>query len=238
MDELIAFRGENSSHAFHTNLLLKEKKNYLMDNHRMALWCWTQEIDVNKSYTIIHIDKHYDTLGNQVEVWAKEIKKDLKDMSVNEYDKLEYEVNAYEMYPVFRWDNNMPLFQYLYPENVKEYLFFTQKNGTIWEGMRNKITHYSAFNLVNDFHDYFEDLKDNIIVNLDIDYFFNNSIKKFVIFSDEAIQRIFRIISDIMRNQNNILTVALSPECCGGWKNSKDFINKFGPELGIGRISI
>lgn len=29
-----------------------------------------------------------------------------------------------------------------------------------------------------------------------------------------------------MKNDKNTLTIALSPECCGGWKNSLKFMEK------------
>jgi len=58
MEEIIPFKSKNSSFAFNTNLLVKEGNNYLMDNHRMALWCWIQELDLNKVYAMVHIESN------------------------------------------------------------------------------------------------------------------------------------------------------------------------------------
>lgn len=45
---LIPFRGRNHSGPINQNLLWHYRNIYLMDNHRAALWCWQQEINLIK----------------------------------------------------------------------------------------------------------------------------------------------------------------------------------------------
>lgn len=65
------------------------------------------------------------------------------------------------------------------------------------------------------------------IVNLDLDYFFHSSDDGYIqILSDEYI----RILAQKLRNCKhsiNVLTIALSPECCGNWGNAIHALNVF-----------
>jgi len=237
MKEIIPFKGENWSHALDTNLLLRKNNIFLMDNHRMAAWCWAQNMDLTRQYTIVHIDKHYDTsTHNQLDIYCQNIKSDLNSLSAKEYDELTYEFCKNNWSKVFRWDNYIPIFHNLYKENIKEYLFFTQKCGMFWKEIDNITGHYSSFNLINDFPDYFEESKSNLIINLDIDYFFSDNHE--IIFTNVIIEKILNNLKELIKYKDNLLTIALSPECCGGWKNSMDFIKKFGNKVGLDNLPI
>jgi len=117
-------------------------------------------------------------------------------------------------------------------------MFFTQECGEFWKELDTITTHYSPFNLINDFADYFEQSKTNLIINLDIDYFFSDYPKYEIIFSDKIIDGILDNIKKLIVESNNVLTVALSPECCGGWQNSISFIKKFGHKIGLNNVPI
>jgi len=59
-----------------------------------------------------------------------------------------------------------------------------------------------------------------LILNLDLDYFFleigDNTIQ---VFTDDYIEAIAKSIKLAMDNIQ-VLTICLSPECCGGWENA------------------
>jgi len=73
----------------------------------------------------------------------------------------------------------------------------------------------------------FSESSERLIINLDIDYFFCDYPEYFMLFSDIAITRLIRDIMNLASDQKNILTIALSPVCCGGWENSLEFIRKY-----------
>ena len=227
MDKLIDKKTRNGSFCFDTDLLYKEENIYVMDNHRTAAWCWANHIEENEKYTVIHIDKHYDTLGNQIKEWTEPINNGLKNLSFDEYDKIEYQKNKYERYKVFRWDNYIPLFHHYYSNQITEYVFYTHNFGTIPDILKKHITHCSAYNLFNCFYDCCAKLEETIIINLDIDYFFYDNPQYNLLFSESAIEKLFEGIMTLVRNKKNILTIALSPECCGGWENSLAFMRKY-----------
>lgn len=227
MEKLIDNNPKKGSFCFETNILYRKENIYLMDNHRMAAWCWANHIDDNKKYTIIHIDKHFDTLGNQIDLWTNSIKSGLKELSFQEYNNIEYQKNKFEKYKVFSWDNYIPIFHHYYSNLVKEYVFYTHNQGSIPKNLEKHITHCTSYNLINNLFAYFSESDDRLIINLDIDYFFCDNPTYFIFFSDYAIERIIEDIMRLVDNKKNILTIALSPECCGGWENSLEFMRKY-----------
>ncbi|WP_110011323.1 cupin domain-containing protein [Chryseobacterium sp. AG844] len=61
--------------------------------------------------------------------------------------------------------------------------------------------------------------RNGLIVNLDIDYFYSQHKKLYKIYSDELIINVATILLENM-DKIDVLTIALSPECCGGWENA------------------
>lgn len=227
MEKLIDIKERNGSFCFDTNLLYKKENIYVMDNHRTAAWCWANHIDEKEKYTIIHIDKHYDALGNQIKEWTEPIKNGINGLSLVEYDNIEYQKDKFERYKIFRWDNYIPLFHYYHSGQINGYFFYTHNRGGIPIDLKEHIEHCPSYNLFNDFFALYAESKENLIINLDIDFFFCDTPHYYILFSDYAIESLFEGIMTLIKNNNNLLTIALSPECCGGWDNSLAFVEKY-----------
>lgn len=75
---------------------------------------------------------------------------------------------------------------------------------------------------------------DKLIVNIDLDYFFtNDSEEYFQLIDDEFITKFFiKVKSGITNKKITCLTICLSPECCGGWKEAERILNIAKKELG------
>lgn len=232
MEKLIDNHPRNGSCCFDTDLLYKKGNIYLMDNHRMAAWCWVNEIDDNEKYTVIHIDRHYDTLGNQIKQWTGPIINGLKSLTLSEYDSIDYQKDI-KRFKIFRWDNYIPIFHHYYSNTVTGYKFYTHNRGHIPENLKEYITHYSSSDLINNFYVLFCKSEQRLIINLDIDYFFSESPKSRIVFSDAEIKTIIKAVMELASDRNNVLTIAISPECCGGWEKSLNFIRKYFSEYGI-----
>ncbi|MCD6556681.1 MAG: hypothetical protein J7K64_05745, partial [Bacteroidales bacterium] len=75
------------------------------------------------------------------------------------------------------------------------------------------------------------------IVNIDLDYFFQkiddtDVTLKFI--SNEAIDFFIGKIKTYLSNDKiKVMTIALSPECCGGWENSLELMNFFAEKLDL-----
>ena len=57
------------------------------------------------------------------------------------------------------------------------------------------------------------------IINLDLDYFFLDNDEYYQHLSDKYIKELCKNINESIENIS-VITISLSPECCGGWKNS------------------
>ena len=58
---IIPFKGRYAEDSTKDiSFLWKFNNIYIMDNHRLALWCQLQHFDESRKYDIHHIDAHYD----------------------------------------------------------------------------------------------------------------------------------------------------------------------------------
>ncbi|SCY06869.1 hypothetical protein SAMN05192588_0978 [Nonlabens sp. Hel1_33_55] len=226
MPHIIPFEGRQNSGTYKLNLLFQDDKTYLMDNHLAASWCWLREIDVNTQYNLFHIDRHYDLLKSQLDWWIEELERqnvDLQNIGIQELTALRYNPAEMRMndegYQILRWDNYLTIFNRIYPNVLNLTYFATHKDGDTLENLEM----YEPE--IWDLHEnmaYWINENDNHqwIVNLDIDYFF-------IKYEDEYLQfltddYVLKIAEEIKKSMEKIdvLTIALSPEFCGGWENS------------------
>jgi len=67
---LISWEKRDQSGPVNDNFLWQSDSLYVMDNHRLALWCWWQYLDNNPGYiNFVHIDRHYDALWHIAKPW-------------------------------------------------------------------------------------------------------------------------------------------------------------------------
>ena len=59
---LLPWKERGASGALKDNFLWRSERLYVMDNHRLALWCWFQHIEEWHNWTYVHIDRHFDAL--------------------------------------------------------------------------------------------------------------------------------------------------------------------------------
>lgn len=240
MKEIIKFKGKNSSWFKDLNLLCKENNIYVMDNHNAALWCWLQEIDSNEKYNILHVDAHYDTRSSHIDEWLNNIPNNLHELDIIDYLSLKYgDPNFEDVNAIMQWDNYFPIFHRLYKTNVNGYHFFTHKEGSMFEEMENKLDEYPIPGILN-YMDYIFDKKRagtyKWIVNIDLDYFFQSIDDTDItirFISDEAIDFFLKKIKKHLNDNIAVMTIALSPECCGGWENSLTLMDYFAKKLDL-----
>ncbi len=193
-----------------------------MDNHLCAAWAWLKELDVNNSHKLFHIDRHHDLLVDETHMKELIIDKNvqLPDLSFEEYCELSYKLDYSEYnYKLFQWDNYIRNIQVAYPNFYEETIFSFYDRACVHEDF---IVNEVSFDLLPDNISYWINREANSswILNLDIDYFFMSlSEHTTQIFTDEYIVSVAESINRALDNID-VLTICLSPECCGGWKNS------------------
>lgn len=216
--ELIS-KGESSSHT--DNVLWNKDKVYVMDNHRLALWCWFQKINKTKRYNLFHIDAHPDLNTNGV----SEFRDDLFSMKLSDYrQRMQTDINL----PLFRWDNYIEIFLEHYPQNIAHTISATHhlgSNKTLSEDVRV----YDLLKRVNSI--FFEKSYINEhpwIMNLDLDYLYSASPEKELLFSEDFLKGLASAINHGLSNgMIEVFTISLSPECCGGWEKAKRVLKYF-----------
>ena len=244
MENIIEFKGINTSWSNTLNLLQKEKNVYVMDNHNAALWCWLQEIDLKQEYNVLHIDRHYDTCSGQLEEWLSALPKNMENLSIDEYLSCRYnEANSGDLMPVMTWDNYFPIFHRRYRKNIKSYHFFTHREISLFDEMKSILTEYPVnglFNLMDYFFNTEETGEYKWIVNIDLDYFYQQidyTDTTLRMFSYEAIGYFLNKLKvKLKEGRIAVLTIALSPECCGNWEswdNSIILMKFFAEQLDI-----
>jgi len=196
-----------------------------MDNHRLALWAWFQKMNKGARYNLFHIDAHPDLSESAL----KDFQHDLWNMSLDDYRKA-WQKNINE--PLFRWDNYLEIFLQKYPECVGATFSATHHLGS----KKTLMSDVNPYELLKIFTGIFKgerfvnDL--NFIVNLDLDYFFSAQPEKAQLFSDDYIRSLKEALDlGLKSGLIEILTISLSPECCGSWEKAEVMLQKFGYSL-------
>jgi hypothetical protein len=214
----LTHRGDSASSK--DNVLWNEGNIYVMDNHRLALWCWFQKMQKGQRYNLFHIDAHPDMSESAL----KYFNHDLWKMNLNEYRK---EWQADINMPLFRWDNYIEIFLKKYPELVGKTISATHHLGSSKE-LSEEVKAYDLAKFMNSTFSgekYVNDLP--WIVNLDLDYFFSAAPEKVELFNDEFVESLSKSINKGLENgMIQILTISLSPECCGSWVKAEKMLSK------------
>ncbi|PXA90875.1 hypothetical protein DMC47_27045 [Nostoc sp. 3335mG] len=149
------------------NLLWQDGNVYLMDNHRAALWCWQQHIDLrNQRHSILHIDRHYDALRANLDAHMAEMP-DLGSLEIKEY--LQTLVKALG-FMLFRWDNYLSLHIESFAPQLEDLICLTHRDGDRPE--HASLTEVSHFDAPENLETWMRGTQ--WIVNIDLDYFFCN----------------------------------------------------------------
>lgn len=234
------------------NILYQEGCTYIMDNHLAAGWCWYNTLDQHKEYNFCHIDQHDDLANDSHDIVQKLFSEDRK-ISLDEYTSLHYNQPPQVILPplkVIRWDNYILHMKSVFPHWFKKEIYACHD---FVSGERSSVTNVQSYDSYFDpdkgvqdvpihpininCYDLSQTLEEQIgnndgrlwIVNLDIDYFFNDELQ---LFTDEYIEA---ICNQIVKEKAKIavLTIALSPECCNGWDNSIRVYNYIAERLSL-----
>lgn len=205
------------SHHDTLNFVFKHENIYVMDNHLAASWCWMDSIDVEKVHNLFHIDRHYDLLHfpNTVKTQIIEAGVQLHKLSLDEYIALRQPMKGSQDAALFRWDNYIGNLNLVYPKLFGIKYFATHNEGTVPEGFIDR--EYEIKDLSTNVEYWMSQIENKWILNLDIDYFFATSEDgKYQMLTDEYIIELCKNINEA-RKHIAVITICLSPECCGGW---------------------
>ena len=228
---LLPFQGRNPSSAYDQNFVWRRDNVYVMDNHRAALWCWCQHIEKDSKYNLLHIDRHYDALQTlDEEALAKHLPDPWEvDLQVA-LDSTSPSVRCSGNESLcLRYDNYLSILVAKWPEILGRCVLATHKQGN---PPRIDRIEFKPYKLLSDIGLIFKtpecnDDTQQWICNIDLDYFFRESGQEgdhshLRRFSTAYVRHIFSSLKDTLATGKiAVLTMALSPECCGGWANAE-----------------
>nr|WP_307290104.1 hypothetical protein [Pedobacter agri] len=186
-----------------------------------------------KTYSLLHIDRHPDMEN----LFAREgfhLYKNVDFESISIEDLLELKVNNHQL---LRWNNFIELYNVFHPYTIQGMEFVGnetlplrlrhEKKQSLLSWIKTPLTIDELVEL--------ESKKDlGKIIDLDIDVFFkelSNGRYKEILSAEQLKQFSDKIKPFIDRAA--LTTVALSPECCGGWDNAVNMFNKLNNHLQI-----
>jgi hypothetical protein len=211
-----------------------------MDNHRCALWCWLQSIDLSQKYNILHIDRHFDTAYWPPEVWKTlSIRRPLHRVPLDDY--LAAEVTGCDgQCAAFAWDNYLSAFMHFYSPQLNALYIASHGAKLSSDGeldLRYGLPRWdrTMYVLPDEFFEdeYLEWLFEpdssagphKWIVNIDVDYFFypdgdDNSRR---LFSCEYVADLFGGLREQLdKGRIQVVTIALSPGNTGTWDKARE----------------
>lgn len=237
-DHLIPFQGKGYSGAINQNLLWRDSNIYLMDNHRAALWCWQQEIDLHdKPHSILHIDRHTDCLGANLEPHLAEMP-DLRGLSITDYLAAQVVLQC-DTVPLFRWDNYLSIHLAAFGKQVEIIRSVDHDDGDAPE--HSHCIRPRADELPENLFYWLQSAHSPWIINVDLDYFFcptplteTDEEIWIPIYSDEYIETVFaQMKAALDSNLVAVITVCLTPSnFTPGWEECLELSRKIFKILG------
>lgn len=247
MKYLVPLKSKNSNlHTEEDDFLqyFEREKICIMDNHRLAFWSWLNFINADDfgKCAYVHIDDHFDCGAKKdlVEGMMGRIKEQgtsyYKDINSFRNDKMSVlNIDTDNYHKTFNWgDYLIPAIFYDFFDNNKLYFFVKQDENSyskgglgdkcVFDGNIPKIKHFKNKNF-NDLKKVFES-ENNIILNIDFDYFFE------FINTPDVIKRYFLLIKN---NSQKIkfTTVALTPEF-DDWAETEKILKIYSDVFGLG----
>lgn len=218
--------------------LSKKNNAYLMDNHLAAAWCWMRECEENEEYGFLHIDRHHDMCREG----KTPLFDDLKSVTLDDYLSSRYTLQGAIgplEYPAFSWNTYITKCFDLCPRWFSSTALIIKQDlglGIMNETPDFNYNIYPYNQALKTIHRCLSDRSRKWIVNVDIDYFFGGrdpdvlGAKVTKRYKDSTIQKFARVINHYASNIQ-VLTVALSPECCGDMEKSLDAFRVFAEEM-------
>lgn len=222
--------------CYNVNLIYKQGNIYIMDNHLAAAYCWLNELNKKENLNFFHIDQHPD-LWRNAPIESYERIKNHTSILLDEFISMSYQRNN-ELIQCFNYGNYILQIQRLFPNWFKKCCFacpdIIDDKDLIIKYQYDNIQLLGRINdAVEGFSEFKEDKNNRWIINIDLDYFFYHNTLQML--SYEYIHFFCNELREALEKSDKIaiVTIALSPECCGGWDNVIPVANYVAKELGL-----
>jgi hypothetical protein len=216
---LIPFRGRNRSGPIDVNFLWRWGRLYVMDNHRLALWCWWQHWESRPIWRLLHIDRHYDALWSIYNPWPSHSTEEHR-RELDQYLSATVTEGADDL-ALYRWDNYLAAFLSLHADRIKRVVLATAKEGA--PPTRGPLDNCGPWDLMREVQFTVSDKEKDPtpwILNIDLDYFVCQIRPEAYVrlHADVFLAELAQIIKKgYEQGIFRVITIAMSPEPAGGW---------------------
>ncbi|MCC6244216.1 MAG: hypothetical protein IT353_15340 [Gemmatimonadaceae bacterium] len=215
----IPWEARGGSGPVHDNFLWRSERLYVMDNHRLALWCWWQHLHESEHWTFVHIDRHFDAQWMPINPWLTNVLPEHR-QDLATFRAAKCDVDGNEQY-LYRWDTLVSPLWNLH-SNQLEQLYFACVDFEDADPRLPRSTNVDESQLISFLESISEsdEQASNYIVDLDLDYFTRRSSTKGYEqrFSNEFVAAVGNaLLRGLSLNRFKVVTVALSPSTTGGW---------------------
>jgi hypothetical protein len=234
MDWLVPLRKRGRSASNTLNVLGREGNVFVMDNHLAAAWCWAQVLDPTEQYDLVHIDAHYDWQNSIVGYELTSVPSSLFALELTTYLASTYAMSGSQPFQTFRWDSYLAIFEALHGQLVVDWSFCTHDQGDAPAGLAG-YQEVAIWNLFRNL-ELLGTSPRRCILNLDLDFFFFDGPGDHIVrwASPEYVASIGKLLAALQKQGKlAVVTIALSPECCGGWKPAETVMSEFMQALGV-----
>ena len=232
---LIPWLERGRSGAVRDNLLWKNGRVYVMDNHRLALWCWWQHLGESEYWSYHHIDRHFDSLWQKFNPWPNhttdEHRTDLDAFRAAQVRTGHGEVDLY------RWDTITSALWSLHHQKLLEVSFATAGEGD--HPAIPKAQHIGPWKLPAHLR-YLAEAEEGMawprILDIDIDFFTHADLDGPYgqVFSDDYVSELGQSIRVGLDNDRfGVVTIALSPETTGSWPLAERLLETLLDPIGL-----
>lgn len=224
---LLPWTRRGHSGPFDDNFLCRvDERLYVMDNHRLALWCWWQHLNESERWSYLHIDRHYDALWQIFDPWPEHHQPEhRKDLNCFRQATVPLD-DGFGDTALYRWDTI---------------------TSALWSLHSNQMGNVSLTDAEDDFpaiprattispwklpaHLAFlakpasQELADGCIVDVDVDYFTRRELDGAFgpVFSPSYVREVGRSLkAGLDSGRFGIVTIALSPETTGSWSLAEE----------------
>lgn len=133
----IPLKRRGASGRERVNFLWQRGNVFVMDNHRLAAWCWLKQLAGAEDFSLLHLDRHYDMLDVQDAV-IDALPGDLGAYSLEQYLGATCRIEGYEHRAV-RWDNYIPILLKKKPGFLRKMFAITQGSGNFQPWMADAL---------------------------------------------------------------------------------------------------
>jgi hypothetical protein len=216
---LIPWTSRGKSGAVSENLLWRSGRVYVMDNHRLALWCWWQHFAEAECWEFFHVDRHYDSLWQKFDPWpVNTTAQHRKDLEAFRSATVHHSGADLELY---RWDTVTSALYSLHSNALARVRFATGDEGDRPQiPAASFVRPWSVPGVLRDLAQPAEDLAYPQIIDIDVDYFTYHDLDGAFgqVFSDTYILEIGESLRQgLDSGRFGVVTIALSPDTTGSW---------------------